>query len=270
MTKKQKIVLIRGGGDLASGVAAVLHRAGYKVVICELPEPLVVRRKVSFAEAVWDRQVKVEEIEAELAANVQEIEKLFQDDKIAVLIDPNTDIVSQLGFIALVDARMLKRPPERWAYPDLPVIGIGPGFTAGSDCLAVIESNRGANLGKIIWQGQAESNTRVPGIVHGRGLERVLYSPCDGFVKPLVKIGDIVRSGEKLAEVDSQAVFAPFDGVVRGLLREGIRIKANTKLGDVDPRLDPGLCFKISDKALTIGQSALEIIDSLKETAGND
>ncbi|HHX08518.1 MAG TPA: EF2563 family selenium-dependent molybdenum hydroxylase system protein [Chloroflexi bacterium] len=270
MSPKKKLILIRGGGDLASGVAAVLHRAGFGVVICELPQPLMVRRKVAFAEAVWDQAMQVEEITAELATDAAECERLLQEGKIPVLVDPGAEIVKRLEFAAAVDGRMLKKAITDWDFPELPLIGIGPGFTAGTDCLAVIESNRGPNLAKIIWQGQAEANTKVPGIVHGYGLERVLYSPCEGVVKAFLKIGDSVKKGEKVAEVAGQAIFAPFDGVLRGLLREGISIKAHTKLGDVDPRPDPSLCFRISDKALSIGESVLEVIRILAETNSND
>jgi len=269
MSPKKKLILIRGGGDLASGVAAVLHRAGFGVVICELPQPLMVRRKVALAEAVWDQAIQVEEITAELAADAADCERLLKEGKIPVLVDPGAEIVKSIEFIAAVDGRMLKKTTTDWEVTELPLIGIGPGFTAGLDCMAVIESNRGPNLAKIIWQGQAEPNTRVPGIVHGYGLERVLYSPCEGIVEPVLKIGDSVKKGEKVAEVDGQPVYAPFDGVVRGMLRQGISVKAHTKLGDVDPRPDPSFCVKISDKALAIGESVLEVVETLTQTAND-
>ncbi len=180
MTKK-KLILILGGGDLASGVAAVLYRNGWQVVVSELPEPMVVRRKVAFAEAIWESHHTVEEIQSILARNDEEVDRALQAGKVAVVVDPDAKIAQRFEFRAVVDARMLKRVQPNKIRKDVPLIGLGPGFIAGENCLAVIETNRGENLGKIIWKGSAEQDTGIPGIVEGRGLERVLYSPCDGL-----------------------------------------------------------------------------------------
>ena len=258
-----KLILILGGGDLASGVAAVLHRNGWHVVVSELPEPMVVRRKVAFAEAVWDGHQTVEEIHSVLAHDDEEVEAALLAGKVTVVVDPLAKITERLKFRAIVDARMLK-----WFHPneireDIPLIGLGPGFIAGENCLAVIETNRGENLGKIIWTGSAEQDTGVPGFVEGRGLERVLYSPCNGTFKSYVEIGELVTEGQLLAEVGGEAITAPFDGLVRGMLRDGLTIKADTKVGDVDPRKDVSLAAQISDKALIAGQSVLKVLESL-------
>lgn len=262
-TKKRNLVIIRGGGDLASGVGAVLHRNGWQVVICELPEPMVVRRKVAFAETVWEGQYQVEEIQSVLVENADEIESVLLAGKIAVVIDPEMKITDRFDFKAIVDARMLKTYQTKPPPEGVPVIGLGPGFVAKDNCLAVIETKRGKTLGKIIWDGSAQPNTSIPGVVGGRGLERVLYTPCDGVVRPCVEIGELVTQGQVLAEVGGTAVVAPFDGLVRGMLRPGIKVRAHTKLGDVDPQREPGLESRISDKALIIGQSVLEVIESL-------
>lgn len=262
-TKNRKLVLIRGGGDLASGVGGILHRNGWQLVICELPEPIVVRRKVAFAETVWEGLYQVEEIQSVLVETDQEVEPALLADKIAVVVDPEMKIADRFDFKAIVDARMLKTFQTPVTTGGVPVIGLGPGFIAGENCLVVVETKRGASLGKIIWDGAAQPNTGTPGIVEGRGLERVLYTPCDGVVRPCVEIGDLVSQGQVLAVVGESAVVAPFDGLVRGMLRPGIRVRAHTKLGDVDPRREPGLESKISDKALIIGRSVLKVIESL-------
>jgi xanthine dehydrogenase accessory factor len=262
-TKKQKPVLIQGGGDLASGVAAVLFRHGWNVVITELENPLVVRRTVAFAEAVWEKEFKVEEIFAVLCETDEDVKCILKRGDVAVVIDPEAKITERLDFAALIDARMLKKYLPKTTPASLAVIGLGPGFVAGDNCLAVIETNRGENLGKIFYQGLAQADTGTPGEVEGHGLERVLYSSAVGFFKPLVEIGDWVEEGQVLAKIGDSEVLAPFDGIIRGMLREGIEIKKRTKVGDIDPRNDPGLAFAISDKALIIGEAVLEVIESL-------
>lgn len=258
-----KLILIRGGGDLASGVAAVLHRNGWQVVISELSGPLVVRRKVAFAEAVWESEVMVEGIQAVLASSDIKIEQALVEGKIPVIIDRDATISERIDFRAIVDARMLKRFQSDEIGKKTPLIGLGPGFIAGENCLAVIETNRGENLGKVIWQGSAERDTGVPAIVEGRGLERVLYSQNEGIIKTFAEIGDIVAEGQLLAEIGGEAVLSPFDGTLRGMLRDGLCVKAHTKVGDVDPRMDPSLAIQISDKAIIIGQGVLEVVESL-------
>ena len=262
-TRKSKRILILGGGDLASGVAAVLHRNGWHVVISELPEPLVVRREVAFAEAVWNTQHTVEEIQSVLVHKDEEVEAALLAGKVAVVVDPDAAIAERFDFQAVVDARMFKRFSPNTIRQDLPLIGLGPGCVAGENCLAVIETNRGANLGRNIWQGSAEQDTGIPGIVEGRGIERVLYSPSSGIFKGLVKIGELVRQGQILAEVGGEVIKAPFDGLVRGMLRDGLNIRAHMKVGDIDPCFDRDLAFQISDKALIIGKSVLEVVESL-------
>lgn len=260
---EKKLILILGGGDLASGVAAVLHRNGWHVVVSELPEPMVVRRKVAFAEAVWETHHMVEEIHSVLAHKDEEVDAALQAGKVAVVVDPLAKIAERFAFRAIVDARMLKRFQPNEIRKDIPLIGLGPGFIAGENCLAVIETNRGENLGKIIWTGSAEQDTGIPGIVEGRGLERVLYSPCDGTFKSFVEIGELVTEGQMLAEVGGEAIVAPFDGLVRGMLRDGLTIKAHTKIGDVDPRKDINLAAQISDKAIIAGQSVWKVLENL-------
>lgn len=262
--KKRKLILIRGGGDVASGVAVVLHRNGWHVVISELPAPMVVRRKVAFAEAVWEGHQQVEEIQSVLAENDDEIEDAFCSGKVAVVVDPEANILERFEFSAIVDARMLKRYETNPSFEKIPLIGLGPGFVAGENCQVVIETNRGENLGRIFREGSAEKDTGIPAIVEGRRLERVLYTPCAGKIQTFIEIGDLVKEGQLLAVVGGEAVLAPFDGLVRGMLRNGLDVKAHIKLGDVDPRTDASLATHISDKTLIIGNSVLDVVESLQ------
>ncbi|HPH95157.1 MAG TPA: selenium-dependent molybdenum cofactor biosynthesis protein YqeB [Anaerolineaceae bacterium] len=259
------LVLLRGGGDLASGVALRLHRAGLQMVITELPEPLTVRRTVAFSQAVYDGQTCVEGAAAQRVETIAEAEDCLQRGLIAVMVDPAMKSLAALKPAVLVDGRMTKRPPEfdRSAAPL--VIGLGPGFIAGENCHAVIETRRGHTLGRVIWQGAAEADTGRPEKVLQYESERVLRAPADGILTARVAIGGMVKCGDILAEVNGQFITAPFDGVVRGLVQPGIRVKAGVKVGDVDPRCDPSLCELVSDKALSIGGGALEAILSRRE-----
>lgn len=261
--KSLRTVLIRGGGDLASGVAAVLHREGWRVLICELAAPQVVRRKVSFAEAVWERRCKVEEIEAFLAQNAVEIEGVFARKAIPVLIDPEMRILQSMSFDAIVDGRMLKRYEENPLFGSVLVIGLGPGFIAGENCDAVIETKRGSTLGQVIFAGSAQENTGIPGIVNGYGLERVLYAPDSGVLETYVEIGDQVWRAQALGKVGNTEFYAPFNGVVRGLARAGLLLQKGIKIGDIDPRMDESVCYKISDKALLIGEGVFKALESI-------
>ena len=268
--KTIKTILIRGGGDLASGVAAVLFRKGWRILVCELSAPLVVRRKVSFAEAVWESTCKVEEIEAYLAQNASEIEDIFARKAVSVLIDPEMKILENMSFDAIVDGRMLKQYEENPIFGKIPIIGLGPGFVAGENCDAVIETKRGPTLGQEIFIGSAEEDTGIPGIVNGYGLERVLYSPDEGVLETYVEIGDKVVHGQQIGRVGNAEFYAPFDGYVRGLAREGLYLNKGVKVGDIEPRMDLSLCYTISDKALLTGNGVLNALETIFAGMTND
>jgi xanthine dehydrogenase accessory factor len=258
------IVLLRGGGDLASGVAIRLHRVGIKVVIAELAQPMAVRRTVSFCEAVYRGEITVEGVTARLVDNRQEVLQVLLQNQIPVLIDPNLEILSFIQnehrLVALVDARMTKRPPDIGMDVAPLVIGLGPGFVAGDNCHAAIETNRGHYLGRVIWHGAPEPDTGIPGAILQERPDRVLRAPCDGVIVPQAKIGDQVKAEQILAIVDEHPIMAPFDGVLRGLLHEGLSVKHGQKIGDLDPRNDPELTRSISEKALAIGGGVLEAL----------
>lgn len=265
------VVLMRGAGDLASGVAVRLHRSGFKVILLELPEPLVVRRKVSFAEAVFEKQVEVEGITARLAENLDQALGELDKGRLPVIIDLEAKTLSELRLrqadapIILVDGRMTKKPPGHRPGAATMVIGLGPGFTAGLDCDAVIETNRGHHMGRVLWQGSAEQDTGIPENVLVRGAERVIRAPADGVLSARVEIGDQIEAGQVIAEVSGLPVYAPFRGVMRGLLHPAMQVKEGMKIGDLDPRNDPRYCYLVSEKALAVGGGVLEAILSRVE-----
>jgi xanthine dehydrogenase accessory factor len=254
---KKRLAIIKGAGDLATGAGYKLVEADYQVVMTEISEPTVVRRKVAFAEAVYEGHVTVQGVTAELAKNLADVIRLLEEGKvIPVIIDSEATVIKGLSPVVVVDAIIAKKNIGT-QIDDAPlVIGIGPGFTAGVDVGVVIESNRGPNLAKIIYQGAAEPNTDIPGAVDGYTLERVLRAPTDGIFTGIKDIGDLVTTGEIIGYIGGQIpVEAQITGVIRGLLRSGLSVKTGLKIGDIDPRGIVALCYQISDKALAIGEA---------------
>ena len=249
-------ILIRGGGDLASGVALRLHHAGFGIVITELPQPLAVRRKVAFAEAVYEDEITIEDVTGRKARSVAQAFSLLGEGLIAVLVDPNADILKEGGFAAMVDARLIKQAPERLIGSAPLTIGIGPGFTAGENVHAVIETQRGHTLGRVYWKGSASADSGQP----EGDPRRVLRAPAEGVLQGYAEIGEHLEIGQMLAEVAGLKITAPFKGVLRGLIHPGIHVPKGMKLGDVDPRDNRDFCFLASDKALAIGGGVLEAL----------
>ncbi len=264
-TLNRNIVIVRGGGDIATGSIQKLYRAGFNVLILEIEKPSAIRREVSFCEAVYRGEMIIEGITAKLCKNFQEVELLWSEGKIPILIDPNGESIKFFKPLALVDAILAKRNCGTTKDMAPITIGLGPGFTAGEDVDIVIETMRGHNLGRLIFEGKPMANTGTPGIIKGVGKERVIYSPCAGVVKNLSKIGDIVEKGEVIATVNGKEVTATISGVLRGLIRDGFEVGENFKMADVDPREEEQEnCFTISDKARAIGGAVLEAILYLK------
>lgn len=253
------MIVVRGGGDLASGVVYRLHRAGFAVAVLELPEPLFVRRPVSYGEAVYSGTLTVEGVTARLT-DVENIAVVLGEDTIAVLVDPIGEALERLKPLAVIDARMEKRNLGTTLQDAPLVVGLGPGFTAGLDCHAVIETNRGHDLGRVIAHGPAEADTGEPGSVQNQTHSRVLRASAEGYVRPLAAIGDTIESGTSIAEIGGQPVIAAFRGVLRGLIHERVRVSAGMKIGDLDPRAERENCFSISDKSLAIGGAAVEAV----------
>jgi xanthine dehydrogenase accessory factor len=258
------LIVVRGGGDLASGVALRLFRTGFQVVILELEKPLAVRRSVSFAEAVYEGTQTVEDATARLVSPDQLMVSI-ESGEIPILIDPYANILRNQFLTSpqstfLIDARLLKSEPELLDV-NLPLhIGLGPGFTAGKDCHAVVETRRGHTLGRVHWEGASTPDTGKP----EGDPRRVLRAPANGTVISHANIAEHVQEGQLIAEIQSEAgntkVLSPFKGVLRGLIRPGLDITEGTKIGDVDPRDDASACFLASDKALAVGGGVLEAV----------
>jgi xanthine dehydrogenase accessory factor len=253
-------ILLRGGGDLASGVAARLLRSGFCLLITELAQPRAIRRLASFAEAVYVGRTQVEGIEAVLIEQVAEAPRLALAGRIPVLVDLSAEARHQLPLLALVDARMRKQAPDLGLDCAPMTIGLGPGFTAGVDCHAVVETQRGHHLGRAIWDGPAAPDSGRPGEIAGETEGRVLRAPAEGEMHGLVGLGAFVAPGQPVAEVSGRTITAPLAGVVRGLLHDGLSVARGEKIGDIDPRGVAAYCSEISDKALAVGGGVLEAL----------
>lgn len=262
----ETLVLVKGGGDLATGVSHRLHRAGFPVAITEIENPTMVRRTVSFAECLYADEWRVEGVTSAraggetLAEKAQKARAILEAGSIPVMVDPSAEVVEHLRPAVVIDAILAKRNLGTRIDDAEVVVGLGPGFTAGVDCHAVVETSRGHDLGRVILEGAAKPNTGVPGPIGGYTTERLLRAPTAGVFTSIAGIGDAVRAGEAVARVDDAEVISAIDGVLRGLLRDGIEVPAGFKVGDVDPRAEPAHCHTISDKSRAIGGGALEAI----------
>lgn len=253
-------VVIKGAGDLATGVAVRLWNAGFPVILTELVEPMAIRRTVAFSDAIFSGEMTVEGVTARKISTIDHIQSVFNDGKIPIFSDPETRILKDLKPSVFIDATLAKRNLGTHITDAPFVIALGPGFTAGVDAHVVIETNRGHYLGRIIHEGQAEPDTGIPGEIKGISAQRVIFSPTDGVFTHHRQIGDLVQEGDLLGMVGETAVFSPLGGILRGLIHDGIFVKAKTKIGDVDPRAKLDHCFTISEKAFAIGGGVLEAI----------
>ncbi|HWR07266.1 selenium-dependent molybdenum cofactor biosynthesis protein YqeB [Sporomusa sp.] len=254
-----KIIVIKGGGDLATGIAHRLHQSRFKVVITELPKPTVVRRTVAFAQAVIDGQAVVEGVTARLVTTEQVRETLAAGN-IPVVVDPHAHCVVACRPQAVVDAIIAKKNTGTRITDAPVVVGVGPGFTAGMDVHAVIETQRGHDLGRVIYQGPASANTGIPGALGGYTLERLIKAPAAGVFTACRSIGDTVAAGDIVGYVGAKPVSVVITGVLRGLIQDGLTVFEGLKIGDVDPRCRPEHCYTISDKARAIGGGVLEAL----------
>ncbi len=258
------LVALKGAGDLATGVIHRLSRAGFAVMATELPQPTVLRRTVAFAEAVALGEMTVEGITACRASSPGEIQAALARGLVPLAVDPKGTMLRQMQPRVLVEATLSKYN-SGITMDDAPlVIALGPGYEAGKDVHAVIETNRGHNLGRVYLQGCAEPNTGVPGTIGGYGIERILRAPCAGTLYGLRQIGDQVQEGETVAVVNaddsSMPITAAISGILRGLVRDGLPVSTGMKVGDVDPRAIREHCFTISDKSRAVGGGVLEAI----------
>ena len=249
--KHKTTLIVRGGGDLASGVIHRLYKCGYQVLVLECERPSAIRRKVSFGEAVYDGTSSVEGVTGRLIKDVSECRKVWDKKEIPILVDENADVVSELKPDALIDAILAR------AMAPL-TIGLGPGFTARMDVDYVVETQRGHNLARVIEEGTAAPNTGIPGIIAGYGKERVIHSPAAGMIHNYSEIGDIVEKDQIIAMVDETPVYASLTGVLRGIIRDGFVVPEGMKIADIDPRKEQKKnCDTISDKARCIAGSVV-------------
>lgn len=249
-------ILIKGAGDLATGVAAAFFRKRHQVVMTEIACPLTVRRQVAFSRAVYEKSTVVEGIEAVLVKDINQIHQVVDSGKVAVIVDPEAKIREMYQPDVLIDAILAKKNTGTRKEDAPCVIGLGPGFCGGKDCYAALETMRGDTLGKILCVGMPIPNTGVPGTVGGYSIERLLKASGDGKIEPQVEIGTIVEKGQIVAYTGGKPVHAGVTGVVRGMLQAGVNVKAGLKIGDVDPRKDVSLVYKISDKSNLLGRQA--------------
>ena len=253
------LVVIRGGGDLATGVALRLYRARMQIVICEVAAPTSIRRTVCFSEAVRLGETAVEGVIAR-RAETAEVSALLEDGVIPVLVDPEARCIQALKPDAVVDAILAKRNLGTTMDMAPVVVAAGPGFTAGVDCHAVVETMRGHYLGRVIYSGSALPNTNIPGLIGGYAGERVLRAPADGIFQGARQIGDHVQAGDIAGYVAGVPMVCTITGTLRGLLADGVPVTKGMKSGDVDPRCEPDYCVCASDKALAVGGGVLEAL----------
>lgn len=255
------LVVVRGGGDLATGVIQKLYRSGFRVLILETDTPLAIRRTVALGNAVFTGHQQVEDMEAIHVQTIAECEQAWKQQKIPLLVDPEGKAIAELQPKVVVDAILAKRNLGTTAKMAPIVIALGPGFSAPEEADAVVETMRGHTLGKLIFSGKALPNTGVPGMLGGKSAERVIHAPAAGQIKHYKKIGDIVKKGERLFQIEDFPVYSPLDGTLRGLISEEVAATVGLKCADVDPRPAEEVdCFSISDKARALGGAVLEAI----------
>ena len=254
------LVLIRGAGDLASGIALRLHHAHLSVVMTDLQQPTAIRRTVCFSQAIVYGSMTVEDVTARFCAAPENAAAILAAGELPVLADPEAKCRTALRPDVVVDAILAKKNLGT-RITDAPcVIGGGPCFTAGEDCHAAVETLRGHTLGRVIYSGSALPNTNIPGLIGGFAGERVLRAPCDGIFTALHRIGDTVEEGDTIGFVEGQPMKCTISGVLRGVRDDGVPVKKGMKSGDVDPRCKPEYCTTISDKALAVGGGVVEAV----------
>jgi len=263
------LIIVRGGGDIATGTICKLYACGFPVLVLEAAQPSAIRRNVAFSEAVYLGCQRVENLVCTLAADMNEAESLLKQGKLAMLVDPAGESIAHFAPMAVVDGILAKKNlGTRMDMADI-TIALGPGFEAGRDVHAVIETMRGHSLGRVIYSGCAQPNTGIPGPIGGYAAERVIHSPAAGRLRNIKKITDTVEKGDVIAEIDTGegcvAVTAPISGLLRGLIRNGYAVSKGFKIADIDPRMQEyENCFTISDKARCIAGGVLEAILHLK------
>lgn len=258
---KQKLVIVRGGGDIATGTIAKLYQSGFRVLILEIANPSAIRRKVAFCDAVYDGESIVEGMVCCLTRKKEELEEIWKEKKIPLMIDPKGEMIEVLKPDAVIDAILAKKNMGTCREMAPVTIGLGPGFEAPKDVCAVIETKRGHQLGRVIYEGKAIANTGIPGVIGGYGKERVIHAQAEGTIHNICQIGDLVTQGQVIAKIGDEEVKASLTGVLRGIIKDGYPVTRGLKIADIDPRKEEQKnCFTISDKARCVGGGALEAL----------
>lgn len=265
----ENLIVVRGGGDLATGTIHKLHQCGFPVLILETENPSAIRRNVAFCEAVYAGTQTVEGLTCTLANDLDEAISLLRARELPLLVDPQGACIARLRPLAVVDAILAKRNLGTHMGMAPITVALGPGFTAGEDVRAVVETKRGHNLGRVIYRGMAAANTGTPGVIAGYGKERVIHSPAGGVLRNVRAITDVVKKGDVIARIETRLssvpVLATIDGLLRGLIRDGYPVTEGFKIADIDPRIEEyDNCFTISDKARCIAGGVLEAILHLR------
>jgi xanthine dehydrogenase accessory factor len=242
-----------------------LVRCGFQVLVLEIEKPLAVRRLVSFAQAVFAVDVQIEGLRGRRVKDEHEAQAISAVGEVPVLVDPQAEARKHFRPVAMIDARMRKQPPDLGIDAAPWVIGLGPGFEAGINCHAIVETQRGHHMGRVIWDGRAQEDSGIPEPVQGFEQERVLRAPVSGVIEDGAALGSMVAQGDRLATIGGQPLNAPFAGALRGLLHDGLEVRVGDKVGDLDPRAKPAYCFQISDKALAVAGGVLETLLSRPE-----
>ena len=260
-TLQSNLVVVRGGGDIATGTICRMHNAGFAVLVLETGRPTAIRRAVSYCEAVYDGEKNVEGVVAKKMTTVEELSSVLLEGKIALLVDPRGDCIQKLKPLAVIDAILAKRNCGTIRDMAAITIGLGPGFCAGNDVDAVVETRRGHDLGRVLYEGKASANTGIPGEIGGYSKERVIYSPLAGRWECKRDIGSQVSTGDIIGWVDSTPVTATIPGIVRGMIRDQFTVTEGLKIADIDPRVEEVKnCTTISDKARCVSGGVLEAV----------
>lgn len=266
--REKPIIVVRGGGDLATGIIQKLHRTGNHVLVLDVSKPTAIRRGVALCDAMFYGEKKVEDLVAVKISQVKEAYDLWDQGKIPILADPEGTSLEELSPMAVVDAILAKKNLGTTRDMAPITIGVGPGFHAGIDVDIVIETNRGHDLGRLIFQGPGAKNTGIPGNIMGKTVQRVIHAPATGKIENLHDIGDLVKEGEPIAHIADTPVLSKLDGVLRGIIGTGTEVFQGMKIADVDPRGDVSACTTISDKSRNIGGGVLEAFYLRKNRLG--
>lgn len=262
---RQRLIIVRGGGDIATGTIYKLHQSGFAVLVLETACPSAIRRQVAFSEAVYDGVQEIEGVCCERAADMAQVQDILAAGNVAVLVDPKGEAIKRMQPFAVVDAILAKKNLGTSRDMAPLTVALGPGFCAGADVDVVVETMRGHKLGRLIYEGKAIPDTGIPGEIAGVGKARVMHAQAGGILRGVKKIGDYVKEGEPVAVIESADGICPVEasvtGIVRGLIRDGYPVTPGFKIADIDPRREEyENCFTISDKARCIAGGVLEAV----------